>query len=106
MILQSQSCAVRVSWIIAFTTMLVIGHGAASAQQPRAVISVWDTAKSSTEPLAAQTVAAKTGWMPIAADETTPTFQGDAALSNGRILAVARKHGLGVELYSLGLGQP
>jgi hypothetical protein len=73
---------------------------------PRTALAAWDTAKSATEPLADQTVQDKNGWKPIAADETPNAFQGDAAIANGRVLALARKHGNGVELYSLGQGKP
>jgi len=73
---------------------------------PRTALAAWDTAKSAKEPLADQTVQDKNGWKPIAADETPNAFQGDAAIANGRVLALARKHGNGVELYSLGQGKP
>src|SRR5262245_22715535 len=84
---------------------LIAINGIALAQ-PRAALAVWDTGKPSTEALSAATIDAKTGWKAISADDTKHTFQGDAVITNGRILAVARKHGNGVELYSLGSGQP
>src|SRR5439155_9601385 len=68
--------------------------------------AVWDTGKSSTESLDPETIDQKSGWKAIVVDEPTHVFQGDAVIANGRILAVARKHGAGVELYSLGTGKP
>src|SRR5205823_3985000 len=35
-----------------------------------------------------------------------PAFQGDAVITNGSLLAVARKQGTGLDLYSLGTGTP
>src|SRR4051794_34081512 len=72
----------------------------------RTALIAWDTGKSSTEPLPAVAVAQRKGWMALAGEETPNAFRGDVAISNGRILAVARKFGSGIELYSLGLGQP
>ncbi len=93
------------SWILAIALAFIANRGAASAQ-PRTALAVWDTAKASTEPLAPEAIAQKNGWKPIAADDTAHAFQGDAVIGNGRVLAVARKHGAGVELYSLGSGKP
>jgi hypothetical protein len=76
------------------------------AKQPRAAISLWDTGKSSAEPLAAQAVEQKNGWQAIENVPTPKAFQGDAVVSNGRVLAIARRDAPGVELYSLGLGKP
>lgn len=84
--------------------------GAASAQETKgpspATLAVWDTGKSSTNPLSAQSVDEKSGWKSIATDTPPNAFQGDAAISNGRVLAVARTQGNGLDLYSLGLGKP
>src|SRR5439155_136218 len=55
-----------------------------------ASIGVWDTGQSSAEPLAQGTLEARTGWTPITAQEAA-SFQGDAVMSNGRILAVVRR---------------
>ncbi len=72
----------------------------------RTVLAAWDTRAAAMEPLTAQAVAEKRGWQPISGGETAATFQGDLAITNGRLLAVARKHGTGLELYTLGLGAP
>jgi hypothetical protein len=78
--------------------------GQAPAARPQAGLTAWDTGASAAQPLAAETVTQRNGWKSLA--NATDTFQGDAVISNGRLLAVARKQGTGVDLYSLGLGQP
>ena len=70
---------------------------------PRAGIAAWDTGTSAVEPLAADAIAKKSGWKTL---ESGAAPQGDAVLSNGKILAVARKQGSGLELYSLRSGTP
>jgi hypothetical protein len=75
-------------------------------EPPRAGLAVWDTGTPSEDLLAPATVEARSGWKSIPGGETTPHFQGDAVMSNGRVLAVARKRGTGLELYSLGSGKP
>src|ERR1043165_800862 len=84
--------------------------GTASAQatteRPRTALTVWDAVKASSDLLAADAIEQKTGWKAIASTDTKVAFQGDAVISNGRVLAVARKQGTGIELYSLGLGKP
>src|SRR5262249_19885735 len=77
-----------------------------STEPPRAALAVWDTGTPSAEPLASEAIAHKTGWKRIAGNDTTSPFQGDAAISNGCILAIARQQGTGLELYSLRAGQP
>ena len=91
--------------IACFVCILAVSP--AAAQGPKAAaLTVWDTGKASTEPLSLDAVARKAGWKLIAADDTTTAFQGDSVIANSRVLAVARKHGAGVELYSLGSGMP
>lgn len=82
-----------------------VTHGTGQAQT-RAALAVWDTGKASIESLSADALEAKSGWQTIATDETAHVFQGDAVVANGRLLAIARKHGVGVEVYSLGTGKP
>ncbi len=66
--------------------------------------AAWDTGQASAAPLSPEQVEAKTGWTVIARDQAQAAFKGDAVVSNGRILAVARKQGGGVEVYSLAAG--
>jgi hypothetical protein len=104
------SGVVFLSCILAVATALAGAQGASfgqeGAERARATLSVWDTGKSSPKPLAPETVEQKSGWQRIASQETAKPFQGDAVISNGRLLAVARRQGTGIELYSLGLGKP
>jgi hypothetical protein len=67
---------------------------------------VWDTSKTSTEPFAPADLEQKTDWKTIARGETAHAFQGDAIITNGRLLAAARQRGTGLDLYSLGSGKP
>ncbi len=54
-------------------------------------IAAWDTAKPG---------APKSEWTVIARDQTPAAFQGDAAISNGRLTVVVRKGGTGAEVYA------
>jgi hypothetical protein len=104
------SGVVFLSCILAVATALAGAQGASfgqeGAERARATLSVWDTGQSSPKPLASEMVVQKNGWQRIASPETAKPFQGDAVISNGRLLAVARRQGTGVELYSLGSGKP
>jgi hypothetical protein len=75
-------------------------------ERPRTTLAVWDTGKAAAEQLTPEAVEQKSGWQDIMSSEAAPAFQGDAVLTNGRLLAVARKQGTGVELYSLGSSKP
>ena len=98
------------AWIVAMAATISVGQGAAfpqaSGPRARTALSVWDTGKSVAETLAPEVIEQKSGWKPIAGGETATAFLGDAVISNGRLLAVARKQGTGMELYSLGSGKP
>lgn len=74
---------------------------AQQAPETRAGIEAWDTAQASAEPLSAEKVAARAGWTTIPRDQATTSFKGDAIVSNGRILAVVRKQGSSIDVYSL-----
>lgn len=62
----------------------------------RAGLELWDTGKSSTEPLAPAAIEAKAGWTKVA---VAGPLKGDAVLTNGRVTAVIRRSG-GTDLYS------
>ena len=72
----------------------------------RTRIAVWDTILPSAVPYSPETVSAKSGWTQMAAQATAASFLGDAAMSNGRILAIARKEGSALEVYSAQLERP
>lgn len=68
-------------------------------------LAVWDTGKSSAEPLAPSILKKEEGWTRISRGGAG-SFKGDAVLSNGRITAVIRKKGDGVELYTASASGP
>jgi hypothetical protein len=76
------------------------------AQEGAAGVDAWDTGQASAEPLSAESIAAKNGWTPIARDQAVSVFKGDAVVTNGKILIVARKKAAGVEVYGLSTGRP
>ncbi len=69
----------------------------AAAQQGPAGIAVWDTGQASKESPAPAAIAAKTGWTSVA--DAGATVKGDAVVSNGRILAVFRRHDGSIDLH-------
>jgi hypothetical protein len=96
------SSLVGVWWILGATA----AFGQENAVRPRSGLAVWDTQQASLEPLAPETVEHKEGWKQITGGAPGTVFMGDVVIANGRLLAVARKHGTGVELYGLGSGKP
>src|SRR5262249_34383982 len=81
-------------------------HAQPATEQIRPALAVWDTGTSSAEPLAPETIERRSGWRLIATGETAQRFEGDVVIANRSGLAVARRQGTGVELYSLGSGKP
>jgi hypothetical protein len=79
-------------------------RGQTPEARPSAGLAVWDTTKPAAQRLAPADLAAKAGWAQVPAAKTDAGFQGDAVLSNNRLLAVARRQGAGVDLYALGNG--
>jgi hypothetical protein len=92
--------------LTALLGMVLPSYGQTSPARPRSTLAAWDTGQPAAEPLVPSAVEQKTGWKPIAANETAASFHGDLAITNGRLLAVARKQGQGLEVYSQGLGKP
>ncbi len=74
------------------------------ARSPVAAIAIWDTGKPADEPLSSTTIAKKEGWSQIPTKTTETIFNGDAVLSNGRVVVVLRKRHGAVEVYSEGPG--
>src|SRR5262249_56651770 len=69
--------------------------------RPRAAIAAWDTGQPSANPLAPAALAAKTGWTQLPVGKTA-SFQGDAVITNGRILVMARKQSSALEVSTVG----
>ncbi len=76
---------------------------AAAQDPPRAAMTVLDLGTCSDEPLTANRLKAASGGRRA---EPGAALQGDLVVSNGTLLAVARKRGAGLELYSLRSGSP
>src|SRR5437879_3235303 len=81
-------------------------YGADTAQNPGAklpsAIRAWDTKQASAEPLAPSALANRDEWIEIPMQKTAASFQGDAVMTNGRVLAVQRKQSSATEVYSVG----
>ena len=73
-----------------------------AAETEAAPPGVWDTGQASVGPLAPAALTAKAGWASVPKDTTAVSFEGDAVISNGRILALLRKRSSAVELYAFG----
>jgi hypothetical protein len=82
---------------------LALALGAEAQDASRAAIAAWDTGAESAQPLAPEGVEPNSAWKPA---EAGAPVKGDLVVSNGRLMAVARKQGSGLELYSLRSGKP
>jgi len=85
---------------------LVTGSGAEAQDSPRAGVAAWDSGAASAAPLSADALEQKVGWRKLDAAAKATELQGDTIVTNGRLLAVVRRKGTGVELYSLRSGKP
>jgi hypothetical protein len=64
-------------------------------------IAVWDTERPAVDRLTSADLASRDRWTKIPRNQKLSSFQGDAILSNGRVLAVLRKRGVAVDVYSI-----
>jgi hypothetical protein len=65
-------------------------------------LAAWDTGQSSAAPLPPETLASRAGWTELARGQTPAAFKGDAVVTNGRLVAVVRRQGGGVDVYGAG----
>ena len=86
--------------------LLVVSGVTLAAQQPTALVGIFDTGTSSPAPLSGEAVAGKAGWTQLAEGAAARKFKGDAVLWNGHIAAVFRQGGPGAELYACGAQGP
>jgi hypothetical protein len=84
-------------FLCVLATRGVVGQQPA-AGKPRSGMAVWDTGQPAAPVAAALT--GKNSWTAIPLDKTAASFQGDAVLSNGRIVAVLRKQEACVEVHA------
>src|SRR5579859_1008865 len=85
---------------------LLTAAGAEAQDAPRAGIAAWDTGIACPSPLVAEALGQKAGWKKLDGPAKPGDFKGDAVVTNGRLLAIVRQKGSGVELYSLASGKP
>lgn len=100
------ACRLAIANALALT--LLSPPAPAQAAQDAADVSarVFDTGNPSPTPLSGETLSKRTGWTELPEGRTGHLFRGNAVLCNGRLIAVLRATGRGVELYSCGLGEP
>lgn len=79
---------------------LALALGAEAQDPPRAGVLAWDSGESTS---AGDVLPERAGWSRA---EAGTAIKGDLWLSNGRIAAVARKKGSGLEIFSLRSGKP
>src|SRR5262249_3460124 len=73
----------------------------AAEAKPRMVLAVWDTVKPTPAKLTLTDLAGKSEWKALSAGQSADSFEGDAVLSNGRIVAALRKQEAAVELHAV-----
>src|SRR5947209_6558010 len=81
--------------------LLAIPSAAAAQDASRSAVAAWDTGVESAQPLALEGAEPQSSWKKA---EGLP--KGDLVVTNGRLLAVARRRSSGLELYSLRSGKP
>jgi hypothetical protein len=86
--------------------MLLLGTAAADAQGPVGAIAVFDTRRASEQRMTRDDWVKHDAWQKVARNQKMAEFQGDAVISNGRIMAAFRKQAAAVDVYSLEAGQP
>jgi hypothetical protein len=86
--------------LLALSAWTLVTASAAEAQPPKTALTVWDTGRPSKDALAPAALAGKNEWAAVPADKTAEAFKGDAVLTNGRVVAVLRKHDSAVEVYA------
>lgn len=77
----------------------LLGALVLSAPQEPPAFSAWDTGRPAADPLSSTVLNDKPGWSRIA---EVGALRGDAVVTSGRVTAVFRRQGRGVELYSPG----
>jgi hypothetical protein len=91
----------RLGLLLAISLM---GQSAAYGDTPkfRQAMAVWDTKEPSARALTASELTARQGWTEISSPAAAHAFQGDAVVTNGRILVAVRKRAAAAEVYTLG----
>ena len=74
----------------------------ANAQTAPPAIAVWDTRTAAADRRSTKDVTQREKWQVIQRRQKAAAFEGDAVLTNGQLLVVARKNGAGIDVYSAG----
>src|SRR4051794_19946628 len=72
----------------------------AAVSQPKAGLMVWDTRQQASEAITPLALGGTNQWTAISSNKTHDAFEGDAVLSNGRLVAVVRKQDAAVEVHA------
>jgi len=98
----------RASFCVQYAILVFVALIApsADAQDPVAPIAVWDTGSPSAKRLSSEDLAKRGMWQQISRDQKASSFQGDAVMTNGRILAVLRARAETVDIYCVGPDGP
>ena len=95
------SAVLSLAFLILAPVEALAAEGPQSAgKSARPGMAVWDTGQPSVDPLSAAALRAQAGWRQIPVQQKLDSFQGDAVITNGRILAVLRQRSPAVEIYS------
>jgi hypothetical protein len=86
--------------LVVFVSAAGRGDVLAADPNPSPALGVWDTGKASRETFTPAGLKEKDGWTKVASGETLDSFKGDAAMANGRILAVVRRNAAAVEVFA------
>ena len=88
---------------------LLLAASLLAQDPPRAGVAAWDTCNPSAQPLTSEHVHSGPNQKGVGnwvRAEAGASLQGDLVVTNGKLTAVARKNGSGLELYSLRSGKP
>lgn len=86
--------------------ILLCGAADVRAQSRVARMAVWDTARASALRRSSADLEKRDAWVQKTRGQLASSFAGDAVLSNGHILAVVRKRGSTIDVYSGESGSP
>jgi len=95
-------------WTLGVLGVLSVAAGSLHAQTnervlqgPPPAMAVWDTMRTAADRLTPADMASEDGWTKIPRNQKVSSFQGDAILTNGRVLAVLGKRDAAVDVYSV-----
>ena len=99
--MRARQCYFAISGLLLFSYASVGTTDSAHGQNVPDRIAVWDTGQPSAPRQLAADWTQLDAWEKIARPQKPSSFQGDAVITNGRIVVVVRKNGKAIDLYSL-----